>query len=216
MDLVAALADVVAAPPAPNAKPFDIVDALQAHLLGKALDGLDPAPHRASPPPPPVVVHDDAARDDRPLRGAALAAALDAQRGAQPDRMPWPASWLERNDPADAHRCLQLWSEALRMLLVDACEEVCKDFDRRDHWDGQSEKMRRGPRPLVRSAWVGSSDFMAVCALAGLDGRAVCDRVSAKLATREGAAALGLALSAAVRSSFGPTRDAFTNGGRDD
>lgn len=208
MDLVAALAAVIDAPPPDEPVPFNLLSALTT---------VDVSFARAAPPPPvPVVVRDDAAHDERPLRGQALAAALDAQCAAQPDRMPWPASWFDRNDPADSHRCLQLWSEALRMLLVDACEEVCKDFDRRDAWDRQSEKMRRGPRPMVRSVWVGSSDFMAVCALAGLDGEAIRDRVSAKLVTREGAAALGLALSAAVRSSFGPTRDAFTKGGRDD
>ena len=208
MDLVAALAAVIDAPPSDDSAPFNLLSALTT---------VDVSFARAAPPPQvPVVVHDDAARDERPLRGLALAEALDVQRAAQPDRMPWPASWFERNDPADSHRCLQLWSEALRMLLVDACEEVCKDFDRRDAWDRQSEKIRRGPRPLVKSVWVGGSDFMAVCALAGLDGGAVRDRVSAKLATREGAAALGLALTAAVRSSFGPARDAFTKGDRDE
>jgi hypothetical protein len=134
---------------------------------------------------------------------------------ASTDRAPWPEEWFATNDPAHGYRCQRMWAECLRMSLLDVCETYCKDCDRRDAWDRASDVFRQGPRPEVRPSWVGSADFHLVCALAGLDGDAVAQRVKAKLVSRDGAAAMGLALSAAVRSNAGPARAALREG-RDD
>lgn len=123
---------------------------------------------------------------------AAVAAGVFCQ-GVEPvTREPWPASWFAVNDPADAYRCQQMWGEALRLLLIDVCKDVQAVFERQAVWDAMRTK--HGLRPIIRPSWVTSADFHLVCALAGLDGEAVADRVTAKLRTAEGAAEMIAAL----------------------
>lgn len=151
--------------------------------------------------------------DERPLRGEALRDEMNKLRAAEPDREPWPDSWFTHTDAGDGHRCLQMWAECLRICLVEAADQTCKDYEAQAAWDAKPEKLRKGPRPIVRSSWIGTSDFMQVCALAGLDGQAVLDRIAPKLATHLGAAELGLALSSAARRGFANTRTSFGNAG---
>lgn len=194
-----ALARVSLAPPPIAGGKRDILAALAA---------VAPKPERS-------VVSIVEPRDERPLRGHALQAALARILAEEPDRTPWPEDWFAGADPADTARCQRMWAECLRLSLLDVCETYCKDCDRRDAWDRASGVFRRGPRPDVRPSWIGSSDFHLVCAMAGLDGEPVAERVKAKLISREGAAEMGLALSAPVRSSAGPARSALREG-RDD
>jgi hypothetical protein len=147
--------------------------------------------------------------DERPLRGLALRDEMNKLRAAEPDREPWPDSWFTHTDAGDGHRCLQMWAECLRICLVEAADQTCKDYEAQAAWDAKPEKLRKGPRPIVRSSWIRTSDFMQVCALAGLDGQAVLDRVAPKLATHLGAAELGMALSGAARRGFANTRSSF-------
>jgi hypothetical protein len=206
-------------------RPFDIVAALErvapdvvrkpVSLAGpgsRPLPVARPRPvEKADPLPVPAMV----ARDDRPLRGAELRAVLAALRNDEPDRAPWPVEWFANNDPADGVRCQRMWAECLRVSLLDVCEAFCKDWDRRAHWDSTPAAVRQGTRPDVRPTWIGSADFHEVCAMAGLDGEAVASRVRAKFTSREGAAAMGITLSAAVRADGGNTRRTFTGGGDD-
>lgn len=194
-----ALARVSLAPPPRAGDKRDILAALAA---------VQPKPQR-----PAVSIVEP--RDERPLRGPELQAVLAALRNEEPDRAPWPAEWFVHNDPADGVRCQRMWAECLRVSLLDVCEAFCKDWDRRAHWDATPAAVRQGTRPDVRPTWIGSADFHEVCAMAGLDGEAVASRVRAKFTSREGAAAMGLMLSAAVRADGGNTRRTFTGGGDD-
>ncbi len=159
---------------------------------------------------PTKVVLDEVA--ERPLRGDELRDAIAALHAVEPAREPWPESWFTHTDSGDGHRCLQMWAECLRICLVDACGEACKTFEAQAKWDEMPEKMRKGPRPLPRNAWVGTSDFMQVCALAGLDGQAVLDQVAPKLTQLNTAAELGIALSGAARRGFANVRSSFGGG----
>ncbi len=150
--------------------------------------------------------------EQRPLRGDELRDAIAALCAVEPAREPWPDSWFAHTDAGDGHRCLQMWAECLRICLVDACDEACKTFEAQAKWDATPEKMRKGPRPLPRNAWVGTSDFMQVCALAGLDGQAVLDRVAPQLSQLATAAELGIALSGAARRGFANVRSSFGSG----
>lgn len=181
-----AIARVSLAPP-PSAAKVDIL---------AQLDALAPKPKRA-------VVSIVEPRDERPVRGAALQDLLAKMRKAEPSREQWPSEWFSRNDPADGVRCQRMWAECLRVSLLDVCETYCKDCDLQAAWDKTPEVFRKTQRPEVRVSWVGSADFHQVCALAGLDGEAVASRVKAKLVSRAGAVAMGLALSAAVRATNG-------------
>jgi hypothetical protein len=176
-----------------------------------ALDAVMPPPKRAG-----VSIAEPAEpRDEPPLRGPALRAALLRLRDVEPDRAPWPEEWWTRNDPADGVRCQRMWSECLRLSLIEVCDVCCKDFDLREAWDAKPAALRRGKRPDVRPSWIGSPDFHEVCALAGLDGEAVAQRARAQLVSREGAAAMGWALSAAVTGNGYKVRRSFGEGDHD-
>lgn len=193
MDLVAALAAVVAAPPQPVGRHFDLTVALDEMNSADDETVAAPvlainAPRGTGNAPAARVTADDVSSDERPLRGPALAAALEEQRAAEPERMPWPASWFDRNDPADAHRCRQMWAEVLRVCLIGVCEEVV---------DGGKKKAWQRRKSAGQPHWIGSQGFFDVCNLVGLDGVAVKERLSPKLATVEGALEVWRALSVA-------------------
>lgn len=190
-----------------------VLAALDRALAESPAKPVTVAPVPARPAAVVPVVVAAPADDHRPMRGAELRAAVAELGAAQPERAQWPERWWTDNDPDDGLRCRDMWAEALRICLIDICEQVCEDFAAQAFWDGTPEPLRHGrPRPLVRMHWIGTPDFMMVCALAGLDGDAVAGRVKRQMQTAQGAADLGRALSSAVRSSFGPMRTAFSAG----
>lgn len=102
--------------------------------------------------------------DDR-----ARATALD-RRGAE-------------RDPEDAERCRVLWAAVLVECLVSALEAKL--------WRLSAPGARRRPFSLTQGApvgegWIGGRDFHMVCALAGLDGKAVEDALAGHLASAAG------------------------------
>lgn len=80
---------------------------------------------------------------------------------------PWPERWWSENDPADAQACRALWSDVLMTCIAGSIH---------DRFGGG---LVTGTYGRVEAAWLDSRDFYAVCALAGLDGVAVRDRVAA-------------------------------------
>ena len=81
-------------------------------------------------------------------------------------RPAWPDSWFDARDPGDVAACRRLWASALLACIRDVVQDMnqSKDFDR---------KIGR-----VSAGWIGSRDFHEMCALAGVDGAAVVDRLT--------------------------------------
>lgn len=111
-------------------------------------------PKRDLPPPPDYV-------PPPPL--ADMLAERDA---ADPDRMPWPADWLTTRDPGDWAKCRALWCSVLLSCVRDALKG--------NHVD----KSTVAQTYVATAGWIGSRDFHMVCALAGVDGVAVADRLA--------------------------------------
>ena len=86
--------------------------------------------------------------------------------GWEATRPAWPDSWFDARDPGDVTACRKLWASALLACIRDVVQELhgSKGFDRK--------------RVPASSGWVGSRDFHEVCALAGVDGVAVADRLA--------------------------------------
>lgn len=97
-------------------------------------------------------------------------------------------------DPS-AYRCRQMWSEVLRVNLIEVCVMLAADRRRAVKWDASAPEMRRGRRPDVRINWIGTEGFSLVCRLAGLEPEAVACRARRDLATPEGTEAMRRRLS---------------------
>jgi hypothetical protein len=190
-NLLAALADVAVNPPAPVALQSQIqLRAALAEVI--SLPTADPKPQSAVSVPALSPTHlpkvpasrpvsarrvqsaaDDALPPEPPPRP--LRVMLDELARHDPDRMPWPDDWLTRREVPDVRACLALWGEALRRMLLSACDTVV-----RHHMEPSG----------VGSGWVGSRDFHEVCALAGLNGVAIEEKVRPLLQSAESAKAL--------------------------
>jgi hypothetical protein len=112
----------------------------------------------------------------RPLR-----AMLDELATAQPDRLPWPADWLEGTDSGEAAACRRMWADVLRCALGDICRAVM---------DAPVRQSRRNEGAPARFSWIGGKDFRIICALAGFEPDAIADRVVPMLQSAETARAL--------------------------
>ena len=187
-DFAEALDAPVAPPPAPRVKTADLLAALgQGVAAGpvappmaalRTLPRIIPKAARPKGPPPRVPQRNPVENEDQPRQN--IRAMVEEQVAADPARLPWEPEWWRSDElPMQHKRCLLMWQTALRDLLADALRDVL------------------GLKPLPNlttsagtRAWLGSRDFHMVCALAGLDGGAVEDRVMAAIATDAGAAAL--------------------------
>ena len=115
--------------------------------------------------------------DDAPVPRPSLRAMVGELQATHPERMPgepgwemtrpvWPDSWFDARDPGDVTACRKLWASALLACIRDVVQDRhgSKGFDQK--------------RVPVSSGWIGSRDFHEVCALAGVDGIAVADRLA--------------------------------------
>lgn len=123
--------------------------------LMRAFRGADPAL------PPPMAPPGAGLRQEAEARVKA-----SAEMDGGPVE-PWPDRWWNQNDRADAQACRSLWSAVLMTCIAGAIH---------DRWGGGLYPSAYG---RVEASWLDSRDFHAVCALAGLDGVAVRDRVAA-------------------------------------
>jgi len=163
-DLLAALGITQNPEPLPVARRFPRI--VPAPAKPKFVQWITPA--RVACPAPERIA-------DQPRPN--LRAMIEEQVAADPDRLPWPESWWHTPDSGVANSCRAMWQTALRELLADALRDVIGLKPRADVITCSANR-----------AWLGSRDFHMVCALAGMDGIAVEDRVTAAIATEAGAA----------------------------
>ena len=103
---------------------------------------------------------------------------VDELQAAHPERAPgepgweatrpaWPDSWFDARDPGDVSACRKLWASVLLACIRDVVQDL-----------QGSEGFDQKRVPVASSSWIGSRDFHEVCALAGVDGVAVADRLA--------------------------------------
>lgn len=89
---------------------------------------------------------------------------------AAEDRLPWPEDWHRHTDPEDIRACQALWGCVLAACLQGALADLIGRRERGNFITGEGR---------IPSGWIGSRDFHAICALAGLYGPAVEARIRA-------------------------------------
>ena len=135
--------------------------------VAKLLADLEAACGMRSTVPAPVPVE--------PLPPRPLREMLDELAASDPERLPWPADWLDVRTSGEVRACRTLWQAVLMSCLRSAMGEITSF----DHQSGSQQ---------VSVSWIGGRDFHLVCALAGFDGDAVASRLAKMRETPEGVA----------------------------
>lgn len=135
-------------------------DDLLADALRDFIDGVDADRVAAAPAPAPA-----AAPQYESIRDICDARAIE--HGDDPHFVPWPDSWFTENDVGDARACKELFGE---VLLVGLRDVLTGEFS--------AARAKLAGKCRVSDSWVGTRDFHTVCALAGIDGLALAQRLA--------------------------------------
>lgn len=138
-------------------------DAVTTALLADlaAAQAARRAPVVTAPQPVPV----DAPPEDVPA--PPLRDMLAELQEAQPDRLPWPDDWFDHTDSGQIKACRSIWGAALLACIRHALDA-----------SGMTDKRLNAGARVLNVDWFRSRDFHMMCALAGLDGVAMMDRLS--------------------------------------
>lgn len=137
-------------------------DLLAAALLSDLARAMSDPTARVVSAPPHVV---DAPTAEAPA--PSLRDMIAEQCAAQPDRLPWPEDWFDRTDSGQAQACRDLWGAALLACVRHAIGAA-----------GMTDTRLNAGARILNVDWFRSKDFHMMCALAGLDGVAMMDRLS--------------------------------------
>ena len=159
------------APAMRGAPPLDALEAISEAVPLAVEEPAEIEPARSKPalpriarrPETPTPVLQPESTEGRGVRYRRWLAA----RNADPDRAPWPADFFSSADPGEAERCRRLWCA----ILATNAKEGIRAAVRR------LSGMPTTAALAACESWIGSRDFMQVCDLAGLDGRALADRI---------------------------------------
>jgi hypothetical protein len=111
-----------------------------------------------------------------------------APQPIEEERLPWPDDWVTSRDPADHYRCQMMWCSVLSQCVASMLNRFLQP--RTVTRDERRSQALYKDGPVVSTDWLGSRDFHMICALAGFDGVAVCERLTRAMETPQGARAV--------------------------